>query len=303
MYNEKDVWHDWLTRDLHQNEGELVRLQNQRIINSFAQKAIDNACLKENQLIIDAGSGEGTVSFLAIEQVGSSLRTVLIDISQQLLNLSKDTAKSKGVISQCEFIKAPMDSMTMIADNSVDRIITRASLAYVDNKINTLKEFLRVLKPGGMISLAEPIFQDAAMSVAIQKKMIDLQIKKLGSADRDKVLIHRWQSTQFPDDIEDINNIPFINFTERDLVTWSQESGFTNIHMEFHIDEIKLEYNNWTSLLNSSMHPLAPKLSEVLKNNFSEAEADELRELLIPGNTFNTALAKTHMAYLTAHKP
>jgi len=302
MYNEKDVWHDWLTRDLHQNEAELVRLQNQKIINSFAQKAIDNACLKADHIIIDAGSGEGKVSFLAIEKMGSSLRTLLIDISQQLLDLSHETALAKGVLNQCEFIKSSMDSMNSIADNSIDRIITRASLAYVDNKINTLKEFLRVLKPGGMISLAEPIFQDAAMHVALQKKVIDLQIKKLGKADREKILIHKWQSTQFPDQIEEINNIPFINFTERDLVTWSQEAGFNNIHMDFHIDEIKLDNNNWDSLLNSSMHPLAPKLSEVLEQRFSEDEAIELKELLLPNPAIKVVSAKTHMAYLTAHK-
>jgi len=72
--------------------------------------------------------------------------------------------------------------------------------------------------------------------------------------------------------------------------------------MEFHIDEIKLDNNNWDSLLNSSMHPLAPKLSEVLEQRFSEDEAIELKELLLPNPAIKVVSAKTHMAYLTAHK-
>ncbi len=302
MYDEKDVWHDWLTRDLHQHESDLGYSQNQRIINSFAKRAIDNARLEKNHTLLDAGSGEGTVSFLAIDEIGPSLNVILLDISQQLLELSKRTALSKNVLNQCAFVKAPMNSMRTIVDNSVDRIITRASLAYVDNKINTLQEFLRVLKPGGMISLAEPIFQDAAMNVALQKKTIDFQIGTLGKADADKVLIHRWQSTQFPDLIEEINAIPFINFSERDLVRWSEQAGFSQIHMEFHMDEVRLIDTSWESLLHSSMHPLAPKLSQVLEDHFSQVEQDVLRELLLPKNGSHSLTAKTHMAYLTAYK-
>jgi len=50
------------------------------------------------------------------------------------------------------------------------------------------------------------------------------------------------------------------------------------------------------------MHPLAPKLSQVLEDHFSQVEQDELRVLLLPKNGSNSLTAKTHMAYLTAYK-
>ena len=301
-YDERDVWHEWLTRDLHDSNSDLSSAQNQRIINSFALRAIENAQLDVNQKLLDVGSGEGVVAFLAIDKIGPSLQVVMLDISQELLDLSRQKAISKNVIDQCLFVKGSMKSMSMIENNSIDRIITRASLAYIDHKVSTLQEFLRVLKPGGMISLAEPIFHDSAMNVAIQKKIIDQQIATIGHADADKLLIHKWQSTQFPDLVEQINATAFINFTERDLVDWTKEAGFSNIHMEFHMDEVELIGNTWEYLLNSSMHPLAPKLSQVLEDHFSEDERLALQKLLFPDSVGNSFTAKTHMAYLTAQK-
>ena len=66
--------------------------------------------------------------------------------------------------------------------------------------------------------------------------------------------------------------------------------------------KIKLNKNNWDSMLNSSMHPLAPNLSEVLEKKFTKSEAIELKEILLPSDQINTVMAKTHMAYLIAHK-
>jgi ubiquinone/menaquinone biosynthesis C-methylase UbiE len=49
------------------------------------------------------------------------------------------------------------DSLTEIADRSVDVITTRSVLIYVKDKAAALREFYRVLRSGGRISLFEPI--------------------------------------------------------------------------------------------------------------------------------------------------
>ena len=51
-----------------------------------------------------------------------------------------------------------------MADGSVDVVTTRSVLIYVKDKAAALREFYRVLKPGGRVSLFEPI--NVLMSLA-----------------------------------------------------------------------------------------------------------------------------------------
>jgi ubiquinone/menaquinone biosynthesis C-methylase UbiE len=52
---------------------------------------------------------------------------------------------------------ASADSLADIADASVDVVTTRSVLIYVKDKAAALREFYRVVRPGGRISIHEPI--------------------------------------------------------------------------------------------------------------------------------------------------
>ncbi|WP_348240817.1 methyltransferase domain-containing protein, partial [Salmonella enterica] len=49
------------------------------------------------------------------------------------------------------------ETLEGIADSSVDVVTTRSVLIYVDDKAAAFAAFHRVLKPGGRVSLFEPI--------------------------------------------------------------------------------------------------------------------------------------------------
>jgi SAM-dependent methyltransferase len=102
----------------------------------------------------------------------------------------------------------------------VDVVVTRAVLAYVTEKKTALGEFFRILKPGGRISIAEPILQDEAFYArALRRRVEDLSLP----ADRFFTLLHRWKSAQFPDTEEACAQSPLVNF-ER-MVRPTAESG------------------------------------------------------------------------------
>jgi SAM-dependent methyltransferase len=58
---------------------------------------------------------------------------------------------------RCRFVLASAESLTGIADASVDVVTTRSVLIYVKDKAAALREFYRVLRPGGRISVFEPV--------------------------------------------------------------------------------------------------------------------------------------------------
>jgi len=75
---------------------------------------------------------------------------------------------------------------------TIDVAATRAALAYVPDKSAALREFHRVLKAGGRISLAEPILQDDAFFARALRKRVESQTGE--SQDRFLTLLHRWKA-------------------------------------------------------------------------------------------------------------
>jgi len=78
-----------------------------------------------------------------------------------------------------------------------------------------LREFHRILKPGGRFSIAEPIFRDDAFEASSLKIMVDSL--PAGSDDRFFPFCIDGKLPQFPDTEEKIAKSPITNFGERDL--------------------------------------------------------------------------------------
>ncbi|MDB6022195.1 MAG: ubiE/COQ5 methyltransferase family protein, partial [Pedosphaera sp.] len=71
-----------------------------------------------------------------------------------------------------------------------------------------------MLKPGGRISIGEPILKDDAMQIAALTRHLETQ-----PVDEKNVqfrLHQRWKAAQLPSVTEEIFNNPLTNFTERD---------------------------------------------------------------------------------------
>lgn len=295
-----DVWSQWL---LHLRHADDPRLQQAvRIaVDRYIERLLDGAQLTAGQTLVDVGAGEGLVAFRAIERVGPTLRTWLTDVSEPMLQHARARALERGVLGQCSFLRCPAECLEGIADACADVVATRSVLAYVADKSGALREFNRVLKPGGRISLCEPVFQDEAIAAQAMKAVIDAspaeQVSPL------MVLLHRWQAAQFPDTAEKIRACPIANYSERDLVRFAQNAGFADLHLELHIDTGPSMTRSWDTFIRSSPHPLAPPLSRIMAERFSAAEREFFERSMRPVIEDPKAVSTDRMAYLTARKP
>jgi len=127
-----------------------------------ADRILDAAQLAPGMRLADIGTGEGIIAFRAIRRIGSTLDVLLTDDSEHLLQQAASLAFQHQAHSQCAFLHCPADQLDGIADGSVDVITARDVLAYVTDKSAALREFHRILRRGGRISLAEAVLQDDA---------------------------------------------------------------------------------------------------------------------------------------------
>jgi ubiquinone/menaquinone biosynthesis C-methylase UbiE len=262
---------------------------------------LDAAKLLPGMTLADIGAGEGVVAFRAIDRIGPSLKVVLTDISAPMLRHAETVAEQRGVRDQCTFLECSADKLGAIGMSSMDVVTTRASLAYVSDKKAALAEFYRVLKPGGRISLAEPIFQDEAFYVRALKARIEAPVP--GRDDRFLQLLHRWRAAQFPDSAEAYAKNPLVNFSERDLVDFARAAGFTEIHLELHVDLMPSPVTSWDVFTGISPHPWAPPLSVILADRFTASERQYFESILRPKVESGSNLSCDRVAYLNARKP
>lgn len=295
-----DVWSEWLLRRRHGDDpafAAVVRADVGRIVD----RVLDAAHLAPGMRLADIGAGEGVVALRALERVGPSLSVLLTDISASMLRHAESLAVERGVRAQCSFLHCAADKLSGIADASVDVVATRAVLAYVADKPAALREFHRILKPGGRVTVAEPILQDDALMANALRSLI--AAKGAQSTDRILPLLHRWKAAHFPDTPEAIATSPIANYSERNLFDFVRAAGFSDIHLELHIDMQPSIIRSWDVFLNFSPHPWAPPLGAVLAEQFTPEERALFEQTARAVVESPDAVSITRLAYLNAVKP
>ncbi|MGH8144024.1 MAG: class I SAM-dependent methyltransferase [Steroidobacteraceae bacterium] len=295
-----DIWSEWLLYRRHGGDPDFdVAIKED--LKEWADRVLDLLPLRPDTTLADIGAGDGLIAFRAIERAGPALRVILTDISPSLLDHAQMVAIQRQVRDQCRFIQCAADDLEPLADASIDALCTRAVLAYVHDKPKALREFYRVLKPGGRISLAEPIMQDEAFAVRALRLFIERQ--PADTLNPFMRLLHRWRAAQFPDSDEGIRNFPLTSFSERDLIRHAHTAGFSKLHLEFHIDmEPPAAVPSWETFLRTSPHPLAPPTGVILQEQFSADERKEFERVVRTVLADREALSTSRMAYLTATK-
>ncbi len=224
----RDQWAEWLLdRRFGGDSGQRERLLEGLI--PWRDRILENAAVQRGETFLDVGAGDGLIAFGALDLVGEDGRVIFSDISQDLLDHARRLAEEMGVAERCKFLLAPADDLSSLEDASVDIVTTRSVLIYVEDKRRAFEEFFRVLKPGGRISLFEPInrFNTVAWSAESGLYMgCDVNpVKDL--AVRVQAIYERIQPRETD---------PMLNFDERDLLIYAEEAGFEEIHLEYRAD-------------------------------------------------------------------
>src|SRR3989338_1834080 len=155
MQSQPDIWSDWLLNRRFGGNPERMKAAMDYLL-PVRDKVLLHASLGENETLLDVGCCDGLIAFGALEKV-NSCKVIFSDISQDLLGHAEAIAQEMNVANRCRFVCASGEHLSEINDASVDAVTTRSVLIYVSAKQQAFAEFQRVLRPGGHLSIFEPI--------------------------------------------------------------------------------------------------------------------------------------------------
>ena len=266
----RDRWAEWLAERRFGGDPE-IRAEALAKLADTRDRVLDRAELRQGETLLDVGCGEGLIGFGALERGAGSV--IFSDISTDLLDFCRDVANDLGVLDRCRFIRAPAEDLGAIGDESADVVTTRSVLIYVKKKAAALAEFARVLRPGGRISLWEPI-------------------NRFGSGERrdsgfvgyptDGLGVITAKLHALYDAIQPPDSDPMLDFDERDLLQLAEEAGFSPIRLTLDARIESVEPRNWDGFLDTAWNPNVPTLREAIEQALSPDEREQLTVQLRP---------------------
>jgi arsenite methyltransferase len=293
MSDGPDRWHRWLL-DVRFGGDAAARQQDlTSCLYPVRDIVLDRALLQPGDTLLDVGAGDGLIAFGALERLGPSGQVIFSDVSADLLEHCGKAATAEELIDRCRFVLASADSLDGVDDASVDVVTTRSVLIYVKDKAAALREFHRVLKPGGRISLAEPI------NVLMSPCDPDL----FGGYDVTPVKALAAKVKALYDSIQPMGMDPMLDFDDRDLVAHAVDAGFPAIELELRVGvKSSKKPVAWERFLRMSGNPLMPPLAEAMGQVLTPEEFAEFTDWLRPLVEAGEGRERIAMAYLTATK-
>jgi arsenite methyltransferase len=226
-------------------------------------------------------------------------KVIFSDVSQDLLDVSRELAQQAGFLERSEFVRAAAEDLAPIADESVDVVTTRAVVIFVMEKQRAFDAFHRVLRPGGRLSMFEPINRfnfpepddrfwgfDVTPVADLKRKVHDAYDRLSGGKDE-----------------------TLVDFDERDLIEFADRAGFKEIKLDYEASvrhgggaAFDMGHASWDAFLSTAPNPLAPSLAEAIEDALTPEEADRFIAHVRPLYEARDGTNRSAVAYLRAVK-
>jgi arsenite methyltransferase len=268
-----DMWAGWLLGPRYSaDEKQRQALDEFRI--PQAEKILKKANICPGDVVLDGGSGDGLLGFKAAPLTGADGKVVFVDVSPGLLAYCRNRAEQEYA-TRYEFTEASLDDLKPVPDGSLDVVVSRAAINFAKDKSGVFREFYRVLRPGGRISLWQGI--NRTFHPRPSNIFLDYDVEPIAHL-TSKV----YQAMFFsPDRRADVGRIS--DFDESDLLKYVGAAGFGERHMEFTVDVAPGAWlTSWNAFLSWAPNPHVPTFGEVIRSELTQDEAQCLTEYLRP---------------------
>ena len=271
----EDIWSEWLKKRRFSGD-EASRTFALDEYKKLAVQIVDKAQIFESATVLDIGAGDGLVGLTALSKLGADGKLILSDISEAALAIPKEIFSQKEIQdSRIEFLIAGAENLSPISSGSVDRVVIRSVLLYVKDKQSAFNEIFRVLKPGGIAAILEPINQRHVefRSGLFHGYRLDREPLLSVQSLLQKVIDESNRQTSQKQG-------SLLGYNEHDLVHLAVEAGFEDIELDYSLFRTARSMVSWEFFFDTAPNPHAKTLRELMNSVLTPAEFIELENVL-----------------------
>jgi len=111
---------------------------------------LEPAQIEPGQRVVDFGCGPGMLTIELARRVGPEGHVHAVDLNPDFLERTRANAESEGLADRVTVHRSTDDRLPLDSA-SVDRIVCKNVLEYVDDAVATLRDFRRALAPEGRV--------------------------------------------------------------------------------------------------------------------------------------------------------
>jgi ubiquinone/menaquinone biosynthesis C-methylase UbiE len=134
----------------------LVELDNPFTETNRAAVIVERLELQPGMTVLDAGCGPGRVTIPIARRVGQRGEVVAMDVQAAMLHRAQEKARAAN-LTNVRFLEAAL-GQGKLGHSQFDRVLLVTVLGEIPDRVGALREILAALKPGGMLSVTEIIF-------------------------------------------------------------------------------------------------------------------------------------------------
>jgi arsenite methyltransferase len=250
-----DASKTWLTHERDAGRGPADASRLNCLLIEIRDRVLAGAQLRPGQTVLDLGAGTGLLASEALRRVAPNGMVFALDQSQPALaEISvppgSDPSRLHCVVGDAHRIQ--------LASGTIDAVLTRSVLIYLDDLPAALGEVARVLRPGGRLSVFEPINggrrHDAKLVGMTDEELVAIQVLRAQS------------STAVP---------AMMAFDENQLVSAANAAGLTVLAQETEaVTEQLGDHSAVDAYLHRPPHPGASTPVELLTAGLGAAVAN-----------------------------
>lgn len=134
----------------------IVELDNPLAGSQKAEDIVRRLELQPGMRVLDAGCGPGRVTVPLARAVGTTGEVVALDVQAEMIRKAKEKTAAAG-LENITFVNAALGKDTLGLDR-FDRALLVTVVGEIPDRKSALAEIFRALKPGGILSVTELIF-------------------------------------------------------------------------------------------------------------------------------------------------
>lgn len=270
------TWTQWLRDSRFSYLTEEQKQQTLAWLEKVRDKVLDKANLKYDDIIMDVGTGSGLLAFGAFERMksmpennspqGMKGKVIASDAFIDCVEECFKIAKTCGIEQEMGFLQADA-SDTKLDVETFDVLVMRSVLVHIVDKQKAINEFFRILKPGGRISVFEPVISNNTKYFELMNPAMYSNFEELKKSE---------------EKMTSDSNDPLMNFDENSLKKCFKNAGFSNIDVEIEVQSSSYQVSKemidpW---LNTPPSPGSLTVKQKFLRDFSEKEVEDFINIL-----------------------